>query len=220
MISKAILFACLIALSYQLGFPRKFAPNFKGSAVFGDKFIDVSLDQYKGQYLVLLFYPFDFTYVCPTELIAFSDANPEFEKINAKILGVSVDSKFTHLAWLKLARNQGGLGKINYPLFADVSKDLSRDYGVLIEDPEDGLYGASLRGLFIIDGTGKIRHVQVNDEQVGRSVDETLRLIKAFQYAEEHGEVCPANWQPGSATIIPDQEKMKIFFKNEYEAEL
>jgi len=220
MFTKVLVLVCLIAASLQLGFPRKFAPAFKGKAVVGDKFVDVSLEDYKGAYVVLLFYPFDFTYVCPTELIAFSEAHNEFAKTNAKVLGISVDSHFTHLAWTKLSRNQGGLGHINYPLFADVSKDMSRDYGVLVEDPEDGLYGASLRGLFIIDGTGKIRHVQVNDEQVGRSVDETLRLIKAFQYADEHGEVCPANWQPGSATIKPDQVKKLAYFEEAYKKDL
>ena len=162
--------------------------------------------------MVLLFYPFDFTYVCPTELIAFSEATPQFKELGAEVLGVSTDSHHTHLAWVKTPRTEGGLGRINYPLLADISKNVSRDYGVLVENPADGMYGAALRGLFIIDGTGKIRAVQINDDAVGRSVDETLRLIKAFQFADAHGEVCPANWKPGDKTIIPDQEwKMKYF---------
>ena len=135
---------------------------------------------YAGKYLVLLFYPFDFTYVCPTELIAYSEATTLFREINTEILGISTDSHFTHLAWVKTPRNEGGLGQINYPLLADISKDLSRAYDVLVENPEDGMYGAALRGLFIIDGNGKIRSMQVNDDAVGRNVDETLRLVKAF----------------------------------------
>ena len=133
------------------------------------------------------------------------------------MLGVSTDSHFTHLAWLKTPRTEGGLGKINYPLLADISKDMSRNYGVLVENPKDGMYGAALRGIFIIDGEGVIRSIQINDDAVGRSVDEALRLIKAFQFADENGEVCPANWQPGDKTIKPDQEDKKIFFKQKYD---
>ena len=154
--------------------------------------------------MVLLFYPFDFTYVCPTELIAFSEAIKDFRDINAEVLGVSTDSHYTHLAWINTKRTEGGLGDINYPLLADISKSMSKSYNVLVENPEDPMFGAALRGLFIIDGSGKLKAMQINDDAVGRSVEETLRLIKAFQYAEEHGEVCPANWKPGDKTIIPD----------------
>ena len=169
---------------------------------------------------MLLFYPFDFTYVCPTELVAFSEAMPLFKEVNAEVLGVSTDSHFTHLAWVKTPRNEGGLGSINYPLLADISKEVSRDYGVLVEDPTDGMYGAALRGLFIIDGTGKIRAVQINDDAVGRSVDETLRLIKAFQFSDANGQVCPANWQPGDKTIIPDQERKIKYFSETFNKDL
>lgn len=162
------------------------------------------MSDFAGKYLVLLFYPFDFTYVCPTELIAFSEAINEFKKINAEVLGVSTDSHYTHLAWINTERTEGGLGKINYPLLADISKDMSANYNVLVENPNDAMYGAALRGLFIIDGEGKLKAMQINDDAVGRSVEEVLRLIKAFQYAEEHGEVCPANWKPGDKTIVPD----------------
>ena len=127
------------------------------NAVIDGKFEPVSLDSYKGKWVVLVFYPFDFTYVCPTELIAFSDAMPQFKELGAHVLGVSVDSHFTHLAWVKQPRTEGGLGQVAYPLLADISKDLSRDYGVLVEDKEDPLYGASLRGTFIIDPSQKIR---------------------------------------------------------------
>ena len=193
--------------------PRDFAPDFKNvKAVANKDFVDVSLKNYAGKYLVLLFYPFDFTYVCPTELIAFSESLPQFKEINADVLGVSTDSHFTHLAWVNTPRTEGGLGKINYPLLADISKEMSRNYGVLVENPQDPMYGAALRGLFIIDGQGKLRSMQINDDAVGRSVDETLRLIKAFQFADEHGEVCPANWKPGEKTIVPNQTDKKIYF--------
>ena len=163
-----------------------------------------------------MFYPFDFTYVCPTELIAFSDAVGKFNKLGARVIGVSTDSHHTHLAWTKTGRHAGGVGNLEIPLLADINKDLSRDYGVLVEDSTDELYGAALRGIFIIDTEQKIRSVQVNDAAVGRSVDEALRLIKAFQFADEHGEVCPANWQPGDKTIKPDQKEKNIFFKEAY----
>ena len=161
--------------------PRDFAPNFTGvNAVVNAEFTKLSLADYKGNYVVLLFYPFDFTYVCPTELIAFSEQIQEFKNINAEVLGVSTDSHYTHLAWIKTERNNGGLGNIEYPLLADISKSMSRDYNVLVENPEDEMFGAALRGLFIIDGDGKLMAMQINDAAVGRSVDETLRLIKAF----------------------------------------
>ena len=127
------------------------------NAVVGKEFQKISLSDYKDKYLVVLFYPFDFTYVCPTELIAFSDKIADFHAINAEVVGVSTDSHFTHLAWVNTPRNNGGLGEMNYPLLADISKDMSRNYGVLVEDPSDDLYGAALRGLFIVDGQGTIK---------------------------------------------------------------
>ena len=128
------------------------------------------------------------------------------------MLGVSTDSHFTHLAWVNTPRTEGGLGKINYPLLADISKEMSRNYNVLVENPADPMYGAALRGIFIVDGQQKLRSMQINDDAVGRSVDETLRLIKAFQHADEYGEVCPANWKPGEKTIVPNQTDKKIYF--------
>ena len=142
--------------------------------------MDISLADFKDKYVILLFYPFDFTYVCPTELIAFSESMPDFRELNAEVLGVSTDSHFTHLAWVNTPRTEGGLGSIDYPLLADISKDMSRNYNVLVENPSDPMYGAALRGIFIIDGEGKLRSMQINDDAVGRSVDETIRLIKAF----------------------------------------
>ena len=169
---------------------------------------------------MLLFYPFDFTYVCPTELIAFSENIAKFKELNTEVLGISTDSHFTHLAWLKTKREEGGIEQLSYPLIADISKEISKSYGVLVEDREDELFGAALRGLFIIDGKGKVRTLQINDAPVGRSVEETLRLIQAFQYTDVHGEVCPAGWKPGQKTIIPDQEKKRVYFQETFPRDL
>jgi peroxiredoxin 3 len=162
---------------------QKPAPNFQGTAVVNNDFKEIKLADFKGKYLVLFFYPLDFTFVCPTEIIAFSDRIEEFRKLNTEVVGVSVDSHFSHLAWNNTSRKNGGLGGNKYPLLADLTKEISRDYGVLLEDA-----GISLRGLFLIDPQGVLRQITVNDLPVGRSVDETLRLIKAFQFVEKHGE--------------------------------
>jgi alkyl hydroperoxide reductase subunit AhpC len=164
--------------------------------------------------LVLFFYPLDFTFVCPTEITAFADRVAEFEALGAKVVGASVDSKFSHLAWVQTPRNKGGLGKCAFPLLADLTKSISRDYGVLVEDPADGLAGISLRGTFIIDPKGIVRSITINDEAVGRSVDECLRTLKAFQHADAHGVVCPAEWKDkGSRTMRPDPVKSQEYFK-------
>ncbi|CDW79681.1 tsa family protein [Stylonychia lemnae] len=216
---KSVLAISLLLASLTSAYilPRQNAPVFnKVNAVVDAKFQKVSLGDYAGKYLVLLFYPFDFTYVCPTELISFSENIQKFKELGAEVLGISTDSHFTHLAWIKTPRTEGGLGHIEYPLIADISKEISRSYGVLVEDHNDDLYGAALRGLFVIDGNGKIRSMQINDAPVGRSVDETLRLIQAFQHTDKNGEVCPANWKPGQKTIIPDQEQKKKYFGAEF----
>lgn len=194
--------------------PRQRAPFIQAISVLDGKFSKVSLTDFAGKYVVILFYPFDFTYVCPTELISFSDSLEKFKAINAEVLAISTDSHFTHLAWTKTPRNQGGVGNLRIPLLADISKKISRNYGVLVEDELDELFGAALRGLFIVDGGGIIRSVQINDAPVGRSVEETLRLIQAFQYSDVHGEVCPANWKPGDKTIKPDQEEKMEYFRD------
>ncbi|KAG1664157.1 hypothetical protein FOA52_012238 [Chlamydomonas sp. UWO 241] len=186
------------------------APQFKATAVVDGEIKTVSLDDYKGKYLVLYFYPLDFTFVCPTEICAFSDRVADFKAIGAEVVGVSVDSHFSHLAWSKSPRNQGGLGGCQYPLVADITKSIAKDYGVLIEDGDDA--GVALRGLFIISPTGILRQITINDLPVGRSVDETLRLVKAFQFTDEHGEVCPAGWTPGSKTMKPDPIKSQEYF--------
>ncbi|DAZ99964.1 TPA: hypothetical protein N0F65_008771 [Lagenidium giganteum] len=198
--------------------PRKPAPDFTDvNAVVDEKFKKISLKDYKGKWLVLFFYPFDFTFVCPTEIVSFSDQIDTFRSINTEVVAISTDSHHTHLAWIRTARDQGGLGKMNIPLIADVSKRISEDYGVLVTDEDDEMFGAALRGLFIIDPKGTIRSIQINDDAVGRSVDETLRLLKAFQYAAEHPhEVCPANWKPGGKTITTNHEDKINFFQSVY----
>ncbi|XP_007469640.1 PREDICTED: thioredoxin-dependent peroxide reductase, mitochondrial isoform X2 [Lipotes vexillifer] len=184
------------------------APYFKGTAVVNGEFKEISLDDFKGKYLVLFFYPLDFTFVCPTEIIAFSDKANEFHDVNCEVVAVSVDSHFTHLAWINTPRKNGGLGHMHITLLSDLTKQISRDYGVLLEGP-----GLALRGLFIIDPNGVIKHLSVNDLPVGRSVEETLRLVKAFQFVETHGEVCPANWTPDSPTIKPHPTASKEYFE-------
>jgi len=187
------------------------APSFSTEAVIEDgSFKQIKLEDYRGKYVLLFFYPLDFTFVCPTEIIAFSDRGAEFQKLGVQILGVSVDSKFSHLAWRNTPRKDGGIGNVSYPLIADLKKDIARDYDVLLPD------GVALRGLFLIDPEGIVRHQVVNDLPLGRSVDEALRMVKALQFSEKHGEVCPANWQEGSRTIKPTVSESKEFFGAEY----
>jgi len=185
------------------------APEFKGQAVVGGQFKEVSLSDYAGQYVVLFFYPLDFTFVCPTEIIAFNDRASEFAALNCAVIACSTDSHFSHLAWCQKPRKEGGLGDMSIPLLADKNMNISRAYGVLKEDE-----GLSFRGLFIIDTAGKLRQITVNDLPVGRDVDETLRLVQAFQFTDEHGEVCPAGWKPGKATMKPDPKGSQDYFQS------
>jgi len=187
------------------------APDFKAQAVLADgSFKEIGLADYRGKYVVLFFYPLDFTFVCPTEIIAFSDRAAEFEQLNVQLLGVSVDSQFSHLAWRNTPRTDGGLGQINYPLVADLNTQIAQSYGVLLAG------GIALRGLFLIDKSGVIRHEVINDLPLGRSVDEALRMVKALQYFEKNGEVCPADWKEGARTIKPTVKDSKSFFNAEY----
>ncbi|MEA5534574.1 peroxiredoxin [Crocosphaera sp. XPORK-15E] len=184
------------------------APDFIATAVVDQEFQTKKLSSYRGKYVVLFFYPLDFTFVCPTEIAAFSDRYEEFTKINTEILGISVDSEFAHLAWIQTPRDQGGVGDIAYPLVSDLKKEISNAYNVL--DPEAGV---ALRGLFIIDKEGIIQHATINNLSFGRSVDETLRTLKAIQYVQSHSEeVCPADWQEGDKTMISDPIKSKVYF--------
>lgn len=190
-------------------FVTKPAPHFEGKAVATDgEFIDIKLSDYKDKYLVLFFYPLDFTFVCPTEIIAFSDRVDEFKAIGCEVVACSVDSHFSHLAWTEKSRKEGGLGTMKIPILSDLTKQISRDYGVLLEDE-----GISLRGLFVIDNKGILRQITVNDLPVGRSVDETLRLVQAFQFTDKHGEVCPAGWRPGAETMKADPKGSKEYFQ-------
>jgi alkyl hydroperoxide reductase subunit AhpC len=187
------------------------APDFKADAVLpNNDFKQISLSDYRGKYVLLFFWPLDFTFVCPTEIIAFADRHAEFAKLGVQILGVSVDSKFTHLAWKNVPRAEGGLGEITYPIISDLNKEIARDYDVLLPS------GVALRGLFLIDKQGIVRHQVVNDLPLGRSVDEALRMVKALQYFETNGEVCPANWQEGARTIKATPADSKQFFADEY----
>ncbi|KAI0471006.1 thioredoxin-like protein [Xylariaceae sp. FL0804] len=190
-------------------FVQKPAPAFKATTVFPNgEFKDIKLSDYLGQWVVLLFYPMDFTFVCPTEIIQYNDALPRFREINTQVLGVSTDSHFSHLAWTERPRKQGGLGSdLQLPLVADRSMSISRSYGVLIEEE-----GVALRGLFIIDPKGVLRQITVNDLPVGRDVAETIRLVQAFQFTDEHGEVCPAGWQNGAQTMKADPKGSLAYF--------
>ena len=177
------------------------APDFTAKAVMPDNsFEEISLSQYKGKYVILFFYPLDFTFVCPTEIIAFDRHLEEFEKRNCQIIGVSVDSEYSHWAWKNTPVEKGGIGNIRYPLVADIKKSISRDYGVLFDD------SVALRGLFLIDKEGIVRHQVVNDLGLGRSVAEALRVLEALQHLEKYGEVCPADWHEGEEAMKPTAE--------------
>ncbi len=177
------------------------APDFTAQAVMPDNsFKQLTLSEYRDTYVILFFYPLDFTFVCPSEIIAFDKKLNEFRQRNCEVIGVSVDSHFTHLAWKNTPREQGGIGNIQYPLVADLAKSISRDYGVLIGDE------VALRGLFLIDKKGIVRHAVINDLPLGRNVDEALRMLDALQYVETHGEVCPANWHSGDEAMRPDAD--------------
>jgi len=175
------------------------APDFTAKAVMPDNsFAELTLSSYRGKYVVLFFYPLDFTFVCPSEIIAFDKAVAKFKAKNTEVIGVSVDSHYTHLAWKNTPRNQGGIGAIQYPLVADLDKKIAEKYGVLLDA------GIALRGLFLIDSKGVVRHALVNDLPLGRSVDEALRLVDALQFHEKNGDVCPANWREGEEAMKPN----------------
>ena len=176
----------------------KEAPDFTAQAVLADgTFGEIKLSSYRGKYVVLFFYPLDFTFVCPSEILAFNKAAKVFAKKNTVLLGVSVDSHFSHWAWRQTPVNKGGIGEIAFPLVSDLNKKIARDYDVLLND------SIALRGLFLIDKKGIVRHQVVNDLPLGRNVDEAIRTLDALQFTEEHGEVCPANWKEGDEAMKP-----------------
>ena len=187
----------------------KKAPKFKAKAVIQDQIVDdFSLEQFEGKkYVIFFFYPLDFTFVCPTELHAFQEKIAAFEELGAAVVGCSIDSHFSHLAWLNTPKAKGGIQGVHYPLVSDINKTIANDYHVLNEEE-----GIAFRGLFLMDKQGIVRHQLVNDLPLGRSVDEALRLLKALIFVEEHGEVCPANWNQGEKTMKPSQEGLHAYF--------
>ena len=191
-------------MSVQVGQP---APDFTATAVVNGQFEQVKLSQFRGKNVVLFFWPLDFTFVCPTEIVAFSDAVPQFAERNTQVLGASIDSQFVHLAWQKTPRTEGGLGRVEFPMIADTNHSISRAYSVLLDDA-----GVALRGLFLIDKHGVVRHMLVNDLPLGRSVEEALRVVDALAHFEKHGDVCPANWKPGSKGMKADPQGAKSYF--------
>ncbi|XP_015594046.1 peroxiredoxin 1-like [Cephus cinctus] len=183
------------------------APYWSSSAVVHTKIEEISLNDYKGKYLILLFYPQDFTFVCPTELIQFSERIKEFRSLDSEVVAVSTDSIYTHYVWITTPRKQGGLGQMNIPFLSDKSHKISRDYGVLNENT-----GTALRALFVIDDKQIIRQVSLNDCMVARSVDEALRLIQASQFVDQYGDVCPVGPKIPRKKSVPDPKKYEEYF--------
>jgi len=190
----------------------KQAPEFSAATVMADGSINAefSLSDYKGKHIVLFFYPLDFTFVCPTELIAFSHRIAEFEKRGVQVIGCSIDSQFTHLAWRNTPVDDGGIGPVKYPLVADVKHEICRAYDVELEPA-----GVALRGSFLIDKEGIVRHQVVNDLPLGRNIDEMLRMVDAVQFHEEHGEVCPAGWNQGDKGMVGTTEGVASYLAEE-----
>lgn len=189
------------------------APDFTAAAVMPDNTINekFNLKEYLGgSYGWVFFWPLDFTFVCPSEIIAHDHRLKKFEEAGCKVVGVSIDSQFTHLAWKKVPQDEGGLGNVQFPMVADVTKKVSRDYGVLIEEA-----GVALRGSFLIDKNGIVRHATINDLPLGRNVDEALRMVDALAFHDQHGEVCPAGWQKGKKGMQATPEGVAAFLKEE-----
>ena len=185
----------------------KQAPDFTAEAVVKGDFKEIRLSDYRGKYVVMFFYPLDFTFVCPTELHAFQDKLDTFRQMNTEVLGVSIDSAHCHHAWQRTPKSNGGIQGVTYPLIADINKTIARDYDVLLHDA-----GVALRGAFLIDKDGVVQHQTVNNLPLGRNIDELVRLTESLQFTEEHGEVCPANWQKGTKSMKPNQEGLQDYF--------
>jgi peroxiredoxin (alkyl hydroperoxide reductase subunit C) len=187
------------------------APEFTATAVMPDNSFNetFSLSDYRGKYVVLFFWPLDFTFVCPSELIAFDHRLEQFKKKNVQVIGCSIDSHFTHLAWKNTPVKNGGIGNVQYPMVADLSKSIARDYDVLVDD------AVALRGSFLIDRSVVVRHQVVNDLPLGRNIDEMLRMVDALQFTEEHGEVCPAGWSEGKKGMDASPEGVAAYLAAE-----
>lgn len=186
------------------------APDFTAAAVLADGAIVDKFtlsEEIKGKYGLVFFYPLDFTFVCPSEILAFHNRMATFKKLNTVVIGVSVDSHFSHAAWRNMSPDQGGLGQIDFPLVADITKSIARDYDVLVND------AVAFRGTFLIDLEGIVRHQVVNDLPLGRNVDEAIRMVEALQFHEEHGEVCPAGWNKGDEGMKPDAKGVASYLK-------
>lgn len=192
------------------------APNFSGTAWTPSGFKKIDLKKYSGSYLVLFFYPMDFSFVCPTEIVDFSSFYDIFKESKCEVVGCSSDSQFVHMEYCLKPRGKGGLGQVKMPLLADPSHKVAKAYGAYVEDGDDA--GVALRATYIIDGNGIVRHISMNDLPVGRNVQEVLRLVQAFQYTDEHGEVCPASWAKGDKTLVPDAQtdKNRDFWEGDY----
>lgn len=190
----------------------KEAPDFNAEAVLSDNtFGQIQLSSLRGRYVVLFFYPLDFTFVCPSEILAFNKRLDEFRQKNCDVIGVSVDSKFTHLAWKNTPLEDGGIGNIQYPLVQDLNKNIARSYGILFNE------SVALRALFLIDTKGIIRHAVINDLPLGRNVNEALRMLDALQFVETHGDqVCPANWQEGQEAMKPTSEGVASYLSKHH----
>ena len=184
------------------------APDFELEGYLNGQFNNYKLSDFRKKWVLLLFYPLDFTFVCPTEVLAFSDATEKFNKLNCQIFGISVDSKYVHKAWVDTKREDGGLGgSLNYPLLSDLNKVTAMDYGILMEKE-----GVALRGLFLISPDGMIMHTTINSLSVGRSVTEAMRVLNAFQFVTSHeGQVCPANWEEGKDTMVANSDGMRKY---------
>lgn len=194
---------------------RKPAPEFSGNVWHNDQIKKIKLSDYKGKWVVLFFYPLDFTFVCPTEICNFSDSYDTFQQNNTELIGCSTDSVFSHKEWALKPRRNGGLSPCKLPLLADITQKISKDYGVLIDSGDDE--GVAFRGTFIIDNNGILRHYSVNDLSAGRNVDEVLRLVQAYQFADKYGEVCPSKWRPGGKTLVtnPNDPKTQEYWQEE-----
>jgi peroxiredoxin (alkyl hydroperoxide reductase subunit C) len=189
---------------------QKEAPSFTATAIMPDDTIDdgFSLQKHRGRYVVLFFYPLDFTFVCPSEILAFDHRLDEFRERDCEVIGVSVDSHFTHLAWKNTRPDEGGIGAVRFPLVADLTKQIARDYGILSGD------AVALRATFLIDKEGIVRHQIVNDLGLGRNVDDALRTLDALQHSESSGDVCPANWEKGKEAMKPTPAGVKRYLKD------
>lgn len=210
----SILFAfalfCLAKAEEVLTMVDKPAPQFTAEAVVDDEIKKISLSDYDGKNKILVFYPADFSFICPTELFAFQEKIEEFDKRNAVILAISVDQVYTHQKWLEIPRNQGGVQGISYPLVSDVKKEISRAYGTLNEE-----HGNAFRGVFVIDKNNKVQASIVYNESIGRDITEVLRVLDAILFTQEHGQVCPANWAKGKDGITATQDGFKDYLKEE-----